>query len=48
MVPLAVAEAVAGAMPSAELVVLPDTGHVPTMTRPERVAAEIDRWAAVI
>ena len=46
IVPLAVGEAVAGAMPNAELVVLPETGHVPTMTRPASVAAEIDRWAA--
>jgi 3-oxoadipate enol-lactonase/4-carboxymuconolactone decarboxylase len=45
IVPLAGAKAAAMAIPEAELVTLADTGHVPTMTRPEAVVAEIERWA---
>jgi len=46
IVPVAVGEAMAAAIPGAELVVLADTGHVPTLTRPRDVVAAIDRWAA--
>lgn len=46
IVPLAVAQSVAAAMPDAELVVLPGAGHVPTMTQPERVVEALERWAA--
>ena len=46
VVPLAVGEAVAAAIPSAELVVLPETGHVPTLTRPRAVVEAIVAWAA--
>jgi hypothetical protein len=28
------------------IAVIPGAGHVPTMTRPESVVAEIERWAA--
>lgn len=46
IVPLALAKAVAGAIPDAEIAVIPGAGHVPTLTRPEAVVAEIERWAA--
>ena len=45
IVPLAVGEAVAAAISGSELVVLPDAGHVPTLTRPQEVVDAIDRWA---
>jgi pimeloyl-ACP methyl ester carboxylesterase len=48
IVPAALGRAVADAIPGAEIVVLPDTGHVPTMTRAETVVAEIERWAAAL
>ena len=44
VVPLATAQALAPRIPNAELVVLPGAGHVPTLTRPERVVAEINAW----
>ena len=46
IVPLSSARAAAAAIPGAELVVLDDAGHVPTMTRPREVVAAIDAWAA--
>jgi pimeloyl-ACP methyl ester carboxylesterase len=46
IVPVALAEAVTNAVPGAELVVLPDAGHVPTLTQPHEVVDAIDRWAA--
>ncbi len=46
IVPLSAGEAAAAAIPGAELVVLDDAGHVPTMTRPREVVAAIDAWAA--
>ena len=46
IVPLAVAEAVAGAIPDAVLRVIPGAGHIPTMTRPEAVVGAIEAWAA--
>ena len=45
IVPLAIGEAVAGAIPDSELVVLDDAGHVPTLTRPREVVDAIERWA---
>ena len=39
-------EAVAAAIPQAELVLLSETGHVPTMTRPQSVVDAIESWAA--
>lgn len=44
IVPLGLAQAVAGAIPGAELAVIEGAGHVPTMTRAETVVAEIERW----
>jgi pimeloyl-ACP methyl ester carboxylesterase len=35
-------------IPGAEIVVLPDTGHIPTMTRADTVVAEVERWAATL
>lgn len=46
IVPLSAAREAAAAIPGAELVVIDDAGHVPTMTRPREVAAAIDAWAA--
>ena len=48
IVPVALGRAVADAIPGAEMVVLPGAGHIPTMTRPETVVAEIERWAAAL
>jgi pimeloyl-ACP methyl ester carboxylesterase len=48
IVPVALGRAVAAAIPGAEIVVLPGVGHLPTMTRPETVVAEIERWAATL
>ena len=46
IVPLSAAQMVADAVPDAELVVLPGAGHIPTMTRPADVVAEIQRvWS---
>ena len=46
IVPLEAGQAVAAAIDGAELVVLDDTGHVPTLTRPGRIVEAIDGWAA--
>ncbi len=46
IIPVEVAEMVAGAMPNCRLVRIPDAGHVPTMTRPGEVVAAIDEWWA--
>jgi pimeloyl-ACP methyl ester carboxylesterase len=35
-------------MADAEIVVLPGAGHVPMLTQPERVVAEIERRAAAL
>jgi pimeloyl-ACP methyl ester carboxylesterase len=48
IVPLAAARAAAAAIPGAELVVIDDAGHVPTMTRPHEVVSAIDAWAATL
>ena len=45
IVPVAIGEAVASAIPESELVVIPGAGHVPTLTRPREVVDAIDRWA---
>ncbi|MFV1999192.1 MAG: alpha/beta fold hydrolase, partial [Acidimicrobiia bacterium] len=39
--PLSAAEEMADLISGAKLIVLPDTGHVPTLTRPEAVAEAI-------
>ncbi len=46
IVPLALGKAVADAIPSSELVVIPEAGHVPTLTRPREVVDAIERWAS--
>ena len=43
IVPLKLGQQIADAVPDAELVVLEETGHVPTMTRPHEVVAAIER-----
>lgn len=45
IVPLAIGEAIARAIPDSELVVIPGAGHVPTLTRPREVVDAIERWA---
>lgn len=45
IVPVAIAEQVAAAVPGARLRVLQGAGHVPTLTRPDQVVAEIEQWA---
>jgi pimeloyl-ACP methyl ester carboxylesterase len=44
--PLAESERLAALLPNAELVVLEGAGHVPTLTRPAEVAAEVNRFFA--
>ncbi|MDW3689001.1 alpha/beta hydrolase [Cupriavidus sp. CV2] len=44
--PLASSEKLAALVPNAKLVVAEDGGHVPTITRPERVADKIDEFFA--
>lgn len=46
IVDVAAAEALAASLPRAELIVLDDAGHVPTMTRPDVVAELIEDWLA--
>jgi len=48
IVPLAIGRAVAAAISNSELVVLPNAGHVPTLTRPAEVVEAIDGWAATL
>ncbi len=48
IVPLALGQAVAAAIPSSRLIVLPNTGHVPTLTRPRELVEAIDGWAATL
>ena len=48
IIPLAVAEMAARAIPDSKLVVIPGAGHVPTMTRPEEVVAAINGWRALM
>lgn len=44
IVPLDSARRLSATLPRAQLVTLPGAGHVPTMTRPDEVAREIDRF----
>ncbi len=44
--PLAAAQEMAHSIPNSELVVLPDTGHVPTLTRPVLIAEAITQLRA--
>jgi pimeloyl-ACP methyl ester carboxylesterase len=44
--PLAMSESMAARIPRAKLVVLEDAGHVPVITRGERVAREIHAYFA--
>jgi pimeloyl-ACP methyl ester carboxylesterase len=46
IVPLAIGQAVAAAIPNAEIAVIPDAGHIPTLTRPDAVVSAIEDWAA--
>lgn len=46
IVPVAVGQATATAIPGARFVVIPGAGHVPTMTRPHDVVAAIEGWAS--
>ena len=48
IIPLAVAEMAARAIPDSKLVVIPGAGHVPTMTRPEEFVAAINGWRALM
>ena len=43
IVPTDVGRDLAQGIPDAELMILEGVGHVPTMTRPQEVAAAIDR-----
>lgn len=44
IIPVAAAETVANAIPDSKLVVIPEAGHVPTLTRPAEVVAAIEGW----
>jgi pimeloyl-ACP methyl ester carboxylesterase len=44
IVPVAATYAMASALADSTVVTIPGAGHVPTMTRPEVVVAEIDSW----
>lgn len=46
LTPRALAEEMAEAIPGAELVVFPQSGHVPTMENPEAVVAAMREWLA--
>jgi pimeloyl-ACP methyl ester carboxylesterase len=46
IVPVAQAHALLAALPNAKLVVFDDSGHIPTLTRPLEVAAQIERFLA--
>ena len=46
IVPIDQARSLAKTLPKAELVVLRDSGHIPTMTRPLEIAREIERFFA--
>jgi pimeloyl-ACP methyl ester carboxylesterase len=46
IVPIEQARMLAQTLPKAELVVLKDSGHIPTMTRPAEIASEIARFFA--
>jgi pimeloyl-ACP methyl ester carboxylesterase len=44
IIPTDVGKYIASVMPEAELLILEGVGHVPTMTRPQEVAAAIERY----
>ena len=44
LVPVAAARELADTLPNAKLIVLPGAGHVPTVTRPQEVAREIQNY----
>jgi len=46
IIPIEAAKALASGIPGAELVVIDDAGHVPTITRASEVVAEVERWYA--
>lgn len=46
IVPVEQARMLAKILPNAELVILKDSGHIPTMTRPAEIAAQIERFFA--
>ncbi len=46
IVPVEQAHTLAKTLPNAELVVFNDSGHIPTMTRPGEIAAQIERFFA--
>lgn len=48
VVPLAAGELMAARLPNARLVVIDGCGHVPTMTFPQRVVAEVDAFVETI
>lgn len=47
IVPLAASQAMAGAIPHSQLVVIDGAGHVPTMTHPDRVAEAINSFFGI-
>lgn len=46
IIPIEAAKALASGISGAELVVIDDAGHVPTITRPSELVTEIERWHA--
>lgn len=48
IIPVQIAHTVAAAIPHADLVLLEQTGHVPTLTRPQEVVDAIDSWAGTL
>lgn len=44
IIPVSAARAAAAAIPHSDLVITPNTGHVPTLTRPHEVTVAIDEW----
>lgn len=44
IIPIAAANALAERIPDATVVTLPETGHVPTLTRPVQVVETIETW----
>lgn len=44
LIPLPLSEEMAGLIPSAELTIFPNAGHVPTLENPEAVAEAMNAW----
>jgi pimeloyl-ACP methyl ester carboxylesterase len=44
LVPVAAARELADTLPNSKLIILPDSGHVPTVTRPQEVARAINEY----